>query len=66
MFNDCPNLPEPKFNMSNLTFDEVSNAIKNNLIFADGEEVTYEIQCSDKILIATFVGRDWQWVITEK
>jgi hypothetical protein len=27
MFKGCTNIPEPKYNMSHMTFDEVANAI---------------------------------------
>jgi hypothetical protein len=52
IFEGCTNIPEPKYKMSNLTFDEVANAIQYNYIFI--EEGIYEVQCSDKILVATF------------
>ena len=62
MFQNCTNIPEPKYNMSHMTFDQVANEIQNNLIFGE-DDGTYQIQCSDKILIATF--ENWQWTITE-
>jgi hypothetical protein len=65
MFSGCTNIQEPKYRMHNLTFNEVANAIRNTEIF-NIYGGTYEVQCSDKILIATFDERDWQWVITEK
>jgi hypothetical protein len=63
-FKDCTSIPEPKYNMPNLTFDEVANAISNPYIF--GYYGTYEVQCSDKILVATFDEDKWEWTITEK
>ena len=48
--------------MSHMTFDQVANEIQNNFIFGE-DDGTYQIQCSDKILIATF--ENWQWTITE-
>ena len=63
MFLGCINIPEPKYKMPNLTFDEVANAIHNTYIFID--EGIYEVQCSDKILIATFDLEWYQWTITE-
>jgi hypothetical protein len=65
MFYNCTNIPEPKYKMPNLTFDEVKNEIlKNyNSIFDVGG--TYKIQCSDKILVATYDEDYWEWKITE-
>lgn len=63
MFSDCTNIPEPKYNMSRMTFDEVTYKIQNNLIF--GESGSYQVQCSDKILIAIFNKQNWKWTITE-
>jgi hypothetical protein len=62
MFKDCTNIPEPKYNMSHMTFDEVATKIQNTKIF--GQEGTYEVQCSDKILIATFDEDKWEWTIS--
>ena len=63
MFNGCP-IPEPKFIMPNLTFDEVANAFQDIYIFTGGGK--YEIQCSDKILVATYDYKNYEWIITEK
>ena len=65
MFDGCTNIPEPKYDMSHLTFDEVANAVQNNYIFGE-EGRTYEIQCSDKILVATYDEDNYEWTITEK
>jgi hypothetical protein len=64
MFVDCP-IPEPKYKMPNLTFEQVANKIQNSYMFGDSGG-TYEIQCSDKILVATFDESDYIWIITEK
>jgi hypothetical protein len=60
MFRGCSSLTKPEFKISNLTFNEVAKAIQNNYIIGgnyDGYETeptfTYEIQCSDKTMIAT-------------
>jgi hypothetical protein len=65
IFEGCISIPEPKYKMPNLTFDEVKNEIlKNyNSIFDVGG--TYKIQCSDKILVATYDEDYWEWKITE-
>ena len=64
MFHNCISLPEPKYNMSHMTFDEVSYEIQNDNILGDWYEGDpIQVQCSDKILIATF--EDWLWTITE-
>ena len=67
MFHDCTNIPEPKYIMSNMTFNKVASNIQNNDIFDYGGYdfiAQYEVQCSDKILIATHSSR--KWTITEK
>ena len=52
--------------MSSLTFDEVVNAIQNNYILGEWHEGDpIKVQCSDKILVATFNFDNWQWTITE-
>ena len=60
MFSGCTALTKPEFKMSNLTFDEVANAIRNDYIIGGDYDYyeteptfTYEIQCSDKTMIAT-------------
>jgi hypothetical protein len=63
MFFGCP-IPEPKYKMLNLTFDEVVNAIQNDTIF--GYSGLYEVQCSDKILVAAYDEDKWEWTISEK
>ena len=66
MFLGCTSLPEPKYNMSHMTFDRVANAIQSDCIFGDwyqGDPI--QIKCSDKILVATFDETEWQWTITE-
>lgn len=55
-------IPEPKYDMSHMTFAEVANAIQNNIIF--GESGSYQVQCSDKILIATWNNNNQEWTIT--
>lgn len=65
MFDGCTNIPEPKYDMSHMTFDEVANKIQNNYIFGE-EGGTYEVQCSDKILVATYDEDNYEWTITEK
>ena len=65
MFKSCVNIPEPKYNMSHMTFDEVVNKIQDNWIFGEGYGI-YEVQCSDKILVATFDENEHVWIITEK
>jgi hypothetical protein len=64
MFLGCTNIPEPKYDMSHMTFDEVVNEIQINYIL--GGSGTCEIQCSDKILVATYDTNKWEWTITEK
>ena len=64
MFENCTNIPEPKYKMPNLTFDEVANQIQTNFIFGYPEKC--EVQCSDKILVATFNYDNGEWTITEK
>ena len=49
--------------MSHMTFDQVADKIQNNYIF--GEDGSYQVQCSDKILIATFDWNNYEWTVTE-
>ena len=63
MFSGCTNIPEPKYNMSHMTFDEIVNVIYDKSIFGDG---TYEVQCLDKILITAYDYDNEDWIITEK
>ena len=49
----------------NLTFDEVANEFQNGYIF-EQDYGPYEVQCSDKILVAIFDEDKWEWTITEK
>ena len=68
MFCGCTAILEPKYNMSHMTFDEVVNAIQNEFILifgSEGNSDTMQIQCSDKILVATFDEDNREWIITE-
>jgi hypothetical protein len=64
MFSGCSNIPEPKYNISHMTFDQVTSAMQNNYIL--GAYGTCEVQCSDKILVAIFDEDNYAWTITEK
>jgi hypothetical protein len=67
MFYGCSRIPEPKYNMSHITFDDVANKIQNNWIFGDEYDGNpIQVQCSDKILVATFDEDNWEWTVTEK
>ena len=67
MFTGCTVLTEPKYDMSHMTFEQVANAIQNDYIFDDwynGDPI--KVQCSDKILVATFNKNNYEWTITEE
>jgi hypothetical protein len=65
MFYGCTSLAEPKYKLINVTANYVSGHMY--YIFGDNPiDDSFEIQCSDKILIATFDTNNWQWNTTEK
>jgi hypothetical protein len=66
MFYGCTNIPEPRYIIPNLTFDQVALAIQNEEIFGLFAEEPIEVQCSDKTMLATFDVGEFAWILTEK
>ena len=67
LFTRCESLPEPKYKMINMPFDDVANAIRNNNIF--GYDNGFEnglIQCYDALMYAEFDGMNWAWNFSKR
>jgi hypothetical protein len=63
MFYGCTSIQEPKYNMPNLTFDEVKTELQHHSIFS-AESKPFEVQCSDKILVAAYDKDNYEWIIS--
>ena len=81
MFNDCTYIEKPEYILSNIESAQVIEAIKNDYIiggeydyFETEPTFTYEIQCSDKTIIATPIYDYYEddgyyvtgWTLTDK
>ena len=68
MFNNCISIPEPKYIIPNLSFDELVNAIQRTYIFDEFYDgPTFEVQYLNKKIV--YVSCDFdsgKWTITEK
>ena len=64
LFTNCPLLDEPKYNLSHMSIAQVSSIILYDYAFGDLAG-TYQIKCSDGIIIATFDENNYEWTITE-
>jgi hypothetical protein len=81
MFSDCTSLEKPEYKILNVESAQVIDAIRNDFLIGGDFEwyetkptFTYEIQCSDKIIIATpiYEGNEDDgyyvtgWTLTDK
>ena len=65
IFENCTSISGLKYNMPNLTFDEVANAIQQWLFGDMYDGNLRQIQCSDKILNVIWDLNTYNWTITE-